>query len=310
MASQTSSASGSPCAAASATSRAVIVPGASRRSSSVEARRAAERLACPARDVRAGGVCLGTAAAAARRTGQPSIVDGQMAELAGVAAAAPERDARRNDTAADARGDREIDEVGEPTAGAPAPLGERGGGGVVVDEGGTVEGGRHHRRERHVVPAREVGRSMDDAGPRIEGPATGDADRRDVADGDAGRCEGRTPQVDEAGDHRVGTLLTMRRDDAERTDRPVRVDDARGELRAAHVEPQDGSRGSARGAGRVPGVCVECRNVSVHGTPSIAGGRRWSLGSGARSILRTHHDRTPERAAGVPERSGRPSRRR
>ena len=151
---------------------------------------------------------------------------------------------------------------------------------------------------------------MDHAGPRIEGPTTADADGRDVADGDAGRCEGRTPQVDEAGDHRIGTLLAKRRDDAERADGPVRVDHARGELRAAHVEPQDGSRGCARRTTGAPGVGVECRKVSVHGTPSIGGGRRWSLGRGARRILRTHHDRTPERAAGVPDRSGRPSRRR
>ena len=118
-------------------------------------------------------------AAAAALTALP--VDREVAELAGVAGRTAVEPSVEDEPAADPGRDRQVDEVPDATC-TPGPepvLGKRTRRRVVLDDRRPIEGALHHGHERHVVPAGQAGRGLDDPAERVERSAAGDADRTD-----------------------------------------------------------------------------------------------------------------------------------
>ena len=86
------------------------------------------------------------------------------------------------------------------------------------------------------MPARQVRRRDRDAALRVERTAAADADRVHVRPRERRLRDGAPPELEQPLEHAVGALGGVGRLHDERVHAARRVDDARGELRAADVE--------------------------------------------------------------------------
>src|SRR5205823_2467700 len=92
--------------------------------------------------------------------------------------------------------------------------------------------------DRHVVPAGQVRRREQHAALCVERAATADADGLDGGPLEPGLADHSPAELEEPRQRGTGAF-SMRRLDRERMKAPLRVDDSRGELRAADVQRQD-----------------------------------------------------------------------
>src|SRR5205823_14438922 len=100
---------------------------------------------------------------------RPVHIDGEVSDLAGGIVRPLERVAPRDDPAADAGGDGDVDRVVGIASAAVAPLGHHRHVRVALEEGWHAQLLLDAIRERDVDPAGQVWWQHDDALPRVEG---------------------------------------------------------------------------------------------------------------------------------------------
>jgi hypothetical protein len=164
-------------------------------------------------------------------------------ELAAVTGAAAVDVAVDHDATAHARRDGEVDHVPRARAGAEAMLSGGRGRGVVVERGRATVDVLGHGDGGHVTPPGQVRRREDDAGPRVERSAAGDADGRDLLAGVDNRL---TPELPEPCESRL--WADRRWSDQERLHGPVLAHDARRELRSSNIQSENEASHLAKNA--------------------------------------------------------------
>jgi len=157
--------------------------------------------------------------------------------LARQPAHAQHQSAIRDDAAAHAGADSQVDDLPLPAGRAPQRLRQPRDIGIVAEVGGPAHVRADDVAQRHVVPARQVGRADDDTLHRVQRAGRADADAGDLLDGKAFDHFG--DGILDASDDGFRAFQGQRRPRGPAVYLAVRVTQCGANLRAAQVHGQD-----------------------------------------------------------------------
>jgi hypothetical protein len=164
-----------------------------------------------------------------------------VAELAGRPVRTVEQPAVGDDRAADARRDRQVDDVVAAPGRAECPLTERSDVRVALEECGQADGGPDRRPDRE-APERpaEIRRVTERAGPRVERAGRGDPERLDPGTYLARRgVTGGPEEIDARANDRVGAVGGGRPGGLPRQSGSIGEDRRGSDLGATQIERED-----------------------------------------------------------------------